>query len=147
MLYGGSLVLIVGRTHLFCDFCTLSPRHPQNSDVGQHQAQYHHSMGICTAVFAWFCYEDNANYYGQDPCQSYDHEKMLSWDAQKMRKRSSQSLYSVISNYNEVRENYMKADESDDLECCAVAVVSFAVAKIVDVHWLRNHTVYEVCGC
>lgn len=52
----------------------------------------------------------------------------------------------MISDYNEVGENYMEADESDYLEYCKVAAVTIVVAKKVDVHWLCNKTVYKICG-
>lgn len=41
----------------------------------------------------------------------------------------------------------MKIDESDDFECCKVVVVVFVVVKIVDIYWLCNYIVYEICGC
>jgi len=148
MLYGGSLLVVIGCTYLFRDFSSPSPPgHPQNSDISENQAQYHRSMDRGTGTFSWFRCEHNTNNYGHDPSQHYNHHEIFSRDEQKVMERSGQSLHSMISDYNEVGENYMKANVSDYLECCKVAVVTLVVAKIVDVHWLRNQTVYKICGC
>lgn len=40
----------------------------------------------------------------------------------------------------------MKVDEGDDFECCEVGIVYFVV-KVVDVYWLSNQVVGQICGC
>ena len=52
----------------------------------------------------------------------------------------------MIGNCYEVGDHRMKTDVSDDFKCLKKAGSFSATAKVVDVHWLSNKTIDEICG-